>query len=432
MPNLVAVTVDGAQQAVANGNNPIVFGTTEVTNVGTEPDVYTLTLDASGLPAGWTAFFTYNGVEGTTATIPLASFESATFFATVDPNSAGIGRISIDVFSQAAGEILESVDYIAIGSGADVLLVADDGLATVAETYVLPSIMADSRAVTVWDRSFSAIDAVSLGAFDAVVWVCGSENRGLEAVDRSAIDPYLAGGGRLLLTGQDVAGDMALEGGAAYVWFKAKTHCKYLGANSNNWNITGVAGDAIGDGLSFAISGGDGANNQTDPDRIDLNDAIAQPVFRYGTNVLAGGRAEDPSGYKIVTLAFGLEAIATQAGRDEVMSKSLEWLIGPPNTTPVEDQAPRALALAANTPNPFNPLTKIAFALDRNGPVRLEVFDLQGRLVRTLANEPMTAGEHTVIWDGRAADGQPAASGTYVYRLSANDQTLARKMTLVK
>jgi hypothetical protein len=430
-PNLVAVAVDGAQQAVADGNNPIVFGTAEVTNVGTESDVYTLTLDASELPAGWTATITHDGVEGTTATFGLDSFESTTFFATVVATGSGSGRITVDVYSEAAGEVLESVPFLAIGSGANVLLVADDGAATYAETYVLPTIVADNRAVAVWDRAFSTVDSGALSLFDAVVWVCGLENRGIEAVDRAAIDTYLAAGGRMLVTGQDVAADMAYEGGTAYIWFKAKTHCKFLSNNANNWAISGVAGDPIGDGLSFAIEGGDGANNQSDPDRLDLNDTIAMPVFRYGTGSLAGGRVE-VDGYKFVTLGFGLEAIATQEMRDEVMATSLEWLIGPAGSTPVENETPRVLTLAANTPNPFNPSTRIAFALDRSGPVRLEVYDLQGRLVRTLASEPMTAGDHTVVWDGRANDGQPAASGAYVYRLTANDQTLSRKMTLLK
>lgn len=431
VPHAVALQVNGVQQAVAVGNDPVVFGTTQITNVGTEADVYDLSLDTSELPAGWTSSFNFHGVDGNAATVSLASFGSDTFVPRIVPSGLGTGRITINVYSHGAEAVIASVSYIAIGSGADVLVVADDGAATLAETYVLPSVLADSRATAVWDRAFSGVNAAALNNFDAVIWVCGNESRGLEATDRTAIDSYLAQGGALLLTGENVAADCAYEGTVAYTWFKNTTHVRFLGNNSSNFAISGVAGDPIGDGLSFAIQGGDGANNQTNPDRVDVNDALAQPMFRYGTAVMAGAHVETAT-YKLVFCAFGLEAIATQTDRDVVMARSLDWLIGPPSTTPVEDVAPRALALAANAPNPFNPQTRIAFTVDRTGPVRLEVFDLQGRLVRTLVNEPLVSGDHAVLWDGQTADGSPAASGTYVYRLSANDQVLAHKMTLLK
>jgi hypothetical protein len=429
VPFAAGVEIAGVQQQITTGA-PLAFGSTTITNVGLEPDTYDITLDTSALPAGWNAHFTHNGVDGTSLTIPVASMASANLFVTINAPTHNYGHVTLNVVSHGTQANVAAIEFIAVPGNRQVLLVADDGAAAYAETFVLPSLLADSRTVTVWDRAFSTVDGATLNAFDAVIWVCGSENKGLEAPDRAAIDPYLAAGGRMILTGQDLAADLAYEGGTVYQWFKAKTHCKYMSGNAANWDITGTAGDPIGDGLSFAITGGDGANNQTDPDRIELNDTIAQAVFRYGTGSLAGGRVE-VDGYKILTLAFGLEAISTQAARDAVLSNSLEWLIGPPVTTPVQD-APRVLTLAQNTPNPFNPLTKIAFALDQSGPVRLAVYDVQGRLVRTLVNAPLAAGEHTLVWDGRDDANQQAASGMYVYRLTANDQTLTRKMTLVK
>ncbi|MBK8168084.1 MAG: 5'-nucleotidase C-terminal domain-containing protein [bacterium] len=102
------------------------------------------------------------------------------------------------------------------------------------------------------------------------------------------------------------------------------------------------------------------------------------------------------------------------------------------DTTPDSDVTPAALRLAQNSPNPFNPSTTIAFSLDRTGPVRLDIFDLQGRLVRSLVDGAREAGEHHVIWDGRDGAGSPAASGTYVYRLQTTMRVISRSMTLVK
>jgi len=96
------------------------------------------------------------------------------------------------------------------------------------------------------------------------------------------------------------------------------------------------------------------------------------------------------------------------------------------------DDVPAAFALAPNVPNPFNPSTTITFSLPRDERIRLDVIDLRGRRVRTLAQGPHLAGEHRVVWDGRDAQGMPAASGTYVYRLQTGERMVSRKMMLVK
>ncbi|MBD3219812.1 T9SS type A sorting domain-containing protein [bacterium] len=90
------------------------------------------------------------------------------------------------------------------------------------------------------------------------------------------------------------------------------------------------------------------------------------------------------------------------------------------------------LALAQNQPNPFNPTTRIVFSLGSAEPVKLAVYDMHGRLVRTLVDETRTAGEHAVIWDGSDGRGQRVASGTYLYRLETGDRVLTRTMVMVK
>ena len=91
----------------------------------------------------------------------------------------------------------------------------------------------------------------------------------------------------------------------------------------------------------------------------------------------------------------------------------------------------RAL-LSAAVPNPFNPATEISFALPRTGRVSLKIFDVGGRLVRTLVNGRLESGPHTVMWRGDDDRGARAASGTYFYRLDTVDEVLERKMTLLK
>jgi hypothetical protein len=102
-----------------------------------------------------------------------------------------------------------------------------------------------------------------------------------------------------------------------------------------------------------------------------------------------------------------------------------------PGTTGAAE-LPTALALSQNHPNPFNPQTVIGFSLPRAQDVRLKIFDVQGKLVRTLVEGRIEAGVHQVTWRGQDDRGSQVASGLYFYRLSSEDGDHVRKMTLLK
>jgi photosystem II stability/assembly factor-like uncharacterized protein len=93
---------------------------------------------------------------------------------------------------------------------------------------------------------------------------------------------------------------------------------------------------------------------------------------------------------------------------------------------------PSPVALDQNYPNPFNPRTTIRFSTARAGAVKLQVYDLRGRLVRTLVDESRPAGPYSEVWDGRDNRGSGAAAGIYFYRLETGGQVLQQKMTLLK
>ena len=99
---------------------------------------------------------------------------------------------------------------------------------------------------------------------------------------------------------------------------------------------------------------------------------------------------------------------------------------------PVPEQEVTVLRLSPNHPNPFNPSTTIAYEVPAAGPVRLQVFDLRGRLVRTLVDEAMDAGRHDAQWDGRDAEGRELPSAVYLSRLQAGAHVEMGRMTLVR
>jgi hypothetical protein len=94
---------------------------------------------------------------------------------------------------------------------------------------------------------------------------------------------------------------------------------------------------------------------------------------------------------------------------------------------------PLATTLKKSYPNPFRSATTVEYVLAENGPVRLTVYDLMGRRVKTLVSERQAAGRHAVRWKGTNAGGAPVASGVYLYRLETpGDKRLTRTVTLVR
>jgi len=92
-----------------------------------------------------------------------------------------------------------------------------------------------------------------------------------------------------------------------------------------------------------------------------------------------------------------------------------------------ERELPATFALRQNYPNPFNPATTIEFSTGSRRHAVLTVYDLLGREVVTLVNGDLPPGTHAVQFDGRGC-----ASGVYLYRLTAGDVVLMRRMVLLK
>ena len=100
---------------------------------------------------------------------------------------------------------------------------------------------------------------------------------------------------------------------------------------------------------------------------------------------------------------------------------------------------PDKYSLSQNSPNPFNPETKIEFGLPKPGLVTINIYDINGHLVRNLMTERKSAGYHSVIWDGRNRSGITVASGMYFYFFKAGNAgkngaglIQTRKMILMK
>jgi hypothetical protein len=89
-------------------------------------------------------------------------------------------------------------------------------------------------------------------------------------------------------------------------------------------------------------------------------------------------------------------------------------------------------ALEPASPNPFAGVTTIGFALPQASQARLGVYDMSGRLVRSLVSGSLTAGEHHLVWDGRDDGGREVSGGVYFYRLDAGRESLAGRVMVLR
>ena len=93
--------------------------------------------------------------------------------------------------------------------------------------------------------------------------------------------------------------------------------------------------------------------------------------------------------------------------------------------------ASQPMAMQAH-PNPFNPITEVAYSLPADGRVRLTMFDVRGRRLSVLVDAIQTAGDHRVRWDARDHGGRHLASGTYLAVLESGGQRLTSKLMLLR
>ncbi len=90
------------------------------------------------------------------------------------------------------------------------------------------------------------------------------------------------------------------------------------------------------------------------------------------------------------------------------------------------------VVLNQNYPNPFNPTTTIVFSIPEHGQVDLSVYNIKGQKVKTLLNEPMLKGKHSIVWDGKNSNRKPVSSGIYFYKITAGKKTIVKKMIMMK
>ena len=93
---------------------------------------------------------------------------------------------------------------------------------------------------------------------------------------------------------------------------------------------------------------------------------------------------------------------------------------------------PEIFTLHQNYPNPFNPVTNLDYEIPEDAMVNITVFDMMGKVVRTLVNGQQSAGYKTLQWNATSNSGQSISAGLYIYTIQAGEFSQTRKMILLK
>jgi hypothetical protein len=302
--------------------------------------------------------------------------------------------------------------------------------------------------------------------YDTQIWFSGSESAYLIIPeDQTNLILWLgqsqSGKERnLLFTGDDIASEL---GGADSLGFLA------------TWLATEYLDDAVGDATVDSVPGlrdfAGGFDFMTYDDRecvlrggcpelgdfdviqpypgVDGAELIAEYVKTDLTTRPAGVAHTDSTGYQTVTLGFGMEFMSDAllptghyapgaSDRVDLMANIMEYFQKAPTGPGTGTEGGEAFItkLSHARPNPFNPATTIAYSLAGRSNVAIRVYDVAGRVVRTLVDGEVEAGEHVIVWDGTTDSGKHAASGVYFVRMETAGQTGAlratRKLVLLK
>ena len=407
-----------------SSGEPVAVGTA-VTCDGALGDDVTVTIDKSGLPAGWDAELEWSSTTyPTTLTIPdMLPGEVENVIVRTIPGGDGHGSVVVSTSVDSYPLCPAVKTYDTFVNTPSILFVDDDnGFAfeplfhdaiTNAGKYFL-SFEADQTTYP---------DASYLSGFDVVIWTTGElAIRTIGGAPRAELEAYLDGGGALFLTSQGILNQQGIGNPLMGTYMDVASFTLDTPVAS----ASGVTGDPIGDGIAYPNTPPSGFADNSD--EITPGAGAVAWLTRDGSGNPVGIR-HDAGTYRTVYMSAAFEGVPAGTA-DVLMGRIIDWLAPQYSVDAgtVAASVPGTLSLAQNSPNPFRGSTLVRFAVPDGGPVDVSVFDVTGRLVRRLVSGDLAAGPHSVAWDGSDSRGDRVASGVYLYRVQAGRETRTREM----
>jgi hypothetical protein len=281
-----------------------------------------------------------------------------------------------------------------------------------------------------------------------VIWICGEEGNTDESfnpTEQQRVSTFLENGGKFFVSGSEIGYDLVEQGTPAdQLFYQEYLKADYILDDVNSYTMSGVSQTIFRDLLNISFDDGNHGSYDVDyPDGFNPIGGSVQCMTYNGHPASLGGAGIEYEGNfgqgsvsgKLVYLGVGFETIYPENNRDSVMSRIIEFFDLPSGLVSTnQGNISNGFYLNQNFPNPFNPTTRIIFSLNTTAPVqtRLIIYDILGRHIRTLVNEELGFGEYEVSWNGKNDSGRSVPSGVYIYRLQSGEQSISKKMYLLR
>jgi len=249
--------------------------------------------------------------------------------------------------------------------------------------------------------------------------------------EATAVKEFMDNGGHFMVAGQDIGWDiMSGADGSHGTAATQDLYTNYLkaayvndGTTANNKFIANVSDPVYGTVATSNVVDVNSGNMY--PDELSpLQDASA--IFYYNTALTKIGAVKSMKEQsKVVYFGIGLEMVQTVAVRNDIIKQTYDWFMA--GVGIAENTSENNPSLSQNMPNPCSQETLISFNLPVKCNVSLQLYDLNGRIVRIILNGEMQAGNHQVklITDGLNA-------GVYYYTMVTQKGKLTKKMVIVR
>ncbi len=436
MPDPYAVSMATPVYASEIGYGETATYTATLENTGTALDTVTVSIAQDELPGGvsptdWEASYREVGGSWQTGSTEfiLDPEETVELEARMVDNLGTVQGMCLTTLTSTSGGNPSRTAVSSFATFVDlpsILLIADD-MGWGNESHWQTALANNGYAARTWvAEDLGRPNTAMLSSYWAVLWTTANGNAfAFTGQDEMAIMDYLDGGGNLYLASMNFLSSRLSSG----AFIQDYLHITSWTDDVGDLYAYGVSGDAISDGMELHLVYG------VPPTSADAFVATGPSEINFtGTPGNVGLKVQEGD-HKIVFHTFPFESVSffeadAPNNRDTLLGRVLDWF---GEDTGVDDGTVHRLAIGSVSPNPFNPVTKIAFTVPESaGRVTLTIHNVNGQVVRSLVDAEYPAGPAVAVWDGMDEAGKGLATGIYFAKLSAGGADAFTKMTLLK
>lgn len=204
----------------------------------------------------------------------------------------------------------------------------------------------------------------------------------------------------------------------------------YIG-DGNEQEVIKVNGneESIASGMEYYCLGGYDPHFSVDRLAANGSDLVFSSEDGYGRMFI-----KEDEGYRAVSSSIVLGSLASGDSlnlKTFLLAEIVNGFLGYNPSTSLQESI-SVLLNGSNYPNPFNGETTIQYTLSEAGRVTIEIYDLNGKVIKKLVNDDLLPGSYSVTWDATGENGNPVEDGFYFFKVRQGNHSVTEKMVLLR